>query len=80
LARKPGLCVHAEPISELYDAGNFVDYLSHRYHRQRGYLDGFLTMLYRLRDEGRITIDKVHRHQLGTKFCETYSYVVWHPN
>ena len=80
LARKPGLCVHAEPISELYDAGNFVDYLSHRYHTQRGYLDGFLTMLYRLRDEGRITIDKVHRHQLGTKFCETYSYVVWHPN
>jgi hypothetical protein len=80
LARKPGLCVHAEPISELYDTGNLVDYLSNRYHTQRGYLDGFLTMLYRLRDEGRITIDKVHRHQLGTKFCETYSYVVWHPN
>lgn len=79
LERRPGFCLHVEPIAELYDETNLVDYLSLRYHRQRGYLDGLLTELYRLQDEGKIVIDKVHRHYLGTKFAETYSYVVWHP-
>jgi len=75
----PALCLHVEPIAELYDEGNLIDYLSLRYHRQRGYLDGLLTYLQRRQDEGRITIEKVHRHELGTKFAETYSYIVWRP-
>jgi len=79
LERRPSICLHAEPIAELYDESNLVDYLSLRYHRQRGYLDGLLTYLYTLQEEGKIVIDKVHRHHLGTKFVETYSYVVWRP-
>ena len=76
---KPTLCLHVEPLAELYDEKNLIDHLSLRYHQQRGYLDGFLTRLYQLQSEGKITIERVHRHYLGTKFAETYSYVVWRP-
>ena len=79
LARKPGLCLHVEPMNEFYDPSDLVDATSLCFHKQKTYLDGFLNNLYQLRDQGRITIEKVHRHRFGTKFNETYSYVVWRP-
>jgi hypothetical protein len=79
LERKPALCLHVEPMNELYDPASLVDSLSLCFHKQKGYLDGFLETLRRLQDEKRIMIEKVHRHRFGTKFNETYSYVVWRP-
>jgi len=77
---KPVLCLHIEPLAELYDDTNLLDYFALRYHHQRKYLDGFLTTLRSLEASGKITIDAIHRHQFGTKFAETYSYVAWRPN
>jgi SAM-dependent methyltransferase len=78
-SQKPELCLHIEPMNELYDEENLVDYLSLKYHKQRGYLDGFLNFLKDWEMRGLIKIEKIHRHYLGTKFAETYSYVVWRP-
>ena len=80
LSNKPAIVVHVEPMDELYEQDNLIDYLAWRYHKQRGYLDGFLTKLKTLEKEGKVTIVASHRHEFGVKYVETYSYVVWHPN
>ena len=79
LQKRPQVCLHMEPICELYDEKNLVDYLAIRYHRQRNYLDGFLTRLRQLESEGRLRIDRVHRPRVGNLYHEGYSYVVWRP-
>ncbi len=80
LDQKPALCLHVEPMSELYDKADLFDYLGQRYHRRRGYLSGFLDTLKALGAQGKITISKVYRHRFGGTYIETYSYAVWHPN
>ncbi len=79
LEQKPALCLHVEPMNEFYDTADLIDYLGLRYHQRRGYLNGFLDMLRKLEAEGKIAIDKVHRHSFGGTYVETYSYVAWHP-
>lgn len=79
LRKRPQLCLHMEPICELYDETKLVDYLAIRYHRQRNYLGGFLTRLRELEGEGRLRIERVHRPRVGNLYHEGYSYVVWRP-
>ena len=79
LSQSPLLCVHHEPIHELYDPSSLVDYLGMHYHSQRGYLSGFLTRLRQLEAERKIELLKVHRLQFGSLYHESYSYVVWRP-
>ncbi len=79
LANRPRRCVHVEGLEELYDDRDLLDALARRYHRGRNYLSGFLTRLRALEGEGRIVIESVHRHHFGTRFDDTFSYVVWRP-
>ena len=79
LAAGPARCVHVEGLEELYDDSRLLDGLALRYHRQRNYLSGFLTRLRALEAEGRIVLEQVHRHHFGTRFDDTFSYVVWRP-
>ncbi len=79
LQQRPQLCIHMEPICELYDETNLVDYLAIRYHQQRGYLRGFLTHLKSLESQGQVVIEKVKRLGFGSLFHEGYSLVIWHP-
>src|SRR2546429_193341 len=55
-SQKPALCIHIEPIAELYDEDHLLDALALRYHRQRGYLDKFLTALRELESARQIEI------------------------
>lgn len=77
LARRPGLCVHMEPTLEHYDAAHLPDYLAIRYHRHRGYLEGYLTRLRELESEGRIRIHTARRLGWGSLYQECYSLTVW---
>jgi hypothetical protein len=77
LARKPAICVNMEPMLELYDENNPVDALAIRFHRKRGYLEGFLPALRRLAEAGRIEIVEVKRFKFGSLYHECYSYVAW---
>jgi len=80
LAKKPGICVNMEPLVDLYDeATNLPDYLAARYHRKRGYLDGFLPHLKDLAAKGRIEILEIRRFYFGSIYHEGYSYVAWRP-
>jgi hypothetical protein len=76
---KPKLCIHIEPIAELLDINNLLDYLSIEYFKKRNYLSGFLTRLRQLEKEGKIEIIRAQRTYIGSLFIEGYSVIVWKP-
>lgn len=77
LAARPGICLHLEPIAELYDPEVLFDWLALRYHEKRNYLSGFLTALREEEVAGRAVIHEVRRLHFGSAFHEGYSLVVW---
>lgn len=77
--QKPQLCVHVEPIYELYDEDNLLDYLAMRYHSDRGYLGGFLPYLQNLEVHQEVEIIKVKRMYFGSLYHEGYTCVIWKP-
>jgi hypothetical protein len=79
LGANPRICVNMEPLAELYDSAQLADDLALRYHRKRGYLDGFLTVLRELEAKRRIEILDMRRFFFGSLYHEAYSYVAWRP-
>ncbi len=79
LDKSPALCLNMEPLCELYDAEQLVDYLAISYHKQRGYLEGFWSRLKQLAAEGKVEIQKVQRVSFGSLYHEGYSFVAWRP-
>lgn len=79
LDNKPSVCIHIEPIAELLDPENLLDFLSINYFRRRNYLNGFLDRLRELERDGRIHIRMARRTMIGSLFIEGYSVVVWTP-
>ena len=70
--------MHLEPIVELYDENDLLDYLAKKFHQKRHYLSGLLPYLKELEAEGRIVIDKVQRMHFGNFNHEGYTVLVWH--
>lgn len=79
LKNKPRLCIHIEPIAELLDADNLLDYLSIEYFKKRNYLSGYLTYLRQLENQDKLTIHRAQRTFIGSLFIEGYSVIVWSP-
>lgn len=79
LRKRPKLCIHIEPVAELLDQTQFIDYLSIEYFKKRNYLDGFLDGLRQLEKEGKAKIHRAQRTHIGSLFIEGYSVVVWSP-
>ncbi len=79
LKNKPSICIHAEPVEELLDQGNLLDYLSIRYFKKRNYLSGYLTYLKDLESKGKVKIIKAQRNYVGSFFIEGYSVIIWTP-
>lgn len=79
LEKKPSLCIHIEPIIELYDPSNRVDETAIEFHKQRGYTVGFLPHLQALDEANRINLIKVHRMYFGSLRMEGYNYMIWKP-
>jgi len=79
LENKPDICVHTEPIGELLDQNNLLDYLSVKYFEKRNYLSGFLDHLRALESAGKIKIHEARRTYTGSLFIEGYSVVAWSP-
>lgn len=76
---KPRLCVHIEPLYELYDQDILFDYLAARYHRKRNYLEGYLPAIRELERNGNAEIMRCERLHFGGKYHEAYSVLVWKP-
>ncbi len=79
LGQRPAICVNMEPLAELYDESDLVDYLALSFHRKRGYLDGLLTQLRQLETQEKIQILETRRFNFGSIYHEGYSYVAWRP-
>lgn len=79
LKKSPTICLHSEPICEFYDESNLIDYLFKKYHKKRGYLDGYLASLEALEAENKIKIIKSQRIKFGNMVQEGYSNIVWKP-
>ncbi len=77
--QKPQVCIHVEPIYELYDEDNLLDYLAMRYHSDRGYLMEFFPYLQKLEADKKIKIIKVKRMYFGSLYHEGYTCVIWKP-
>lgn len=79
LAAQPAICVHIEPLLELYDREDSFDAVAIRYHQARGYLSGFLPALEALERDGRAEIIETHRTRFGSLHNEGFSWTVWRP-
>jgi len=79
IEQAPNRCLHIEPIEEVLDQDNLIDYLSIKYFEKRDYLSGFLSGLRALERESRIVIDSVIRTHIGSFFIEGYTIVIWRP-
>ncbi len=77
LNQDTSVCVHIEPLLELYDDQQLFDVVASRYHQRRSYLSGFLPRLRELEDSGQVEILEVQRSGFGSFFHEGYSVVVW---
>jgi len=79
LRNKPSVVVHIEPIPELLDPTNLLDYLSIRYMQKRKYLTGYLDTLRVMEQRGLIKIMEARRSGIGSMFIDGYSIIVWKP-
>jgi cyclopropane fatty-acyl-phospholipid synthase-like methyltransferase len=78
LAQAPAICVHVEPLHELYDPSNSFDDAARRYAERRGYLRGYLPRLESLARAGQIELLAVRRH-LGSEFHDGWGSLIWRP-
>ncbi len=77
LQKRPAVVINSEPLIELYDDANLLDYLAIKYHRQRNYLNGYLKALKRLEADKVIEILNIQRVPFGSLFHEGYSIIIW---
>ena len=79
MKNSPSLVIHVEPIGELLDQNNLMDYLSLEYFKKRNYLSGYLTRLWELESRQKIEIITAQRSYMGSFFIDGYSIIVWRP-
>lgn len=79
ITKKPKIVIHIEPIKELLDPYNLMDYLSIKYMEKRRYLNGYLEDLQYLEKRGDIKIVEATRSYVGSLFIDGYSVVIWYP-
>lgn len=74
IQQKPKIVVHIEPVPELLDERNLVDYLSLLFQRKRGYTHGLLDYL-----KKKVEVIEVERSWFGSTMIESYARIVWKP-
>lgn len=80
LTKKPSICINIEPIYELYNHDNLIDYLGMLFHKKRGYLSNYLTYLRQIEKEDRIRLINVKRVHFGGIYHDGWSLVIWRPS
>ncbi len=77
-AANPAMCVHLEPVHELYDPESLFDFVAARYAEKRGYLRGYLSELRALEQRGQVEILHVKKH-LGSLYHDGWVSLAWRP-
>lgn len=76
IEQRPQKVVHIEPIPELLDSGNLIDWLSLEFHKKRGYTVGLLPYL---QNHPGVEVLHVERSHFGSLMLESYAKVIWRP-
>ena len=80
ISKKPNICIHTEPVIELYDQeNNLSDFLAAKFQGKRGYTSGLIAKLNNLEAEGKIEILSIKRPYFGSFFMEGYNHIAWKP-
>jgi hypothetical protein len=79
LCKKPAVVIHIEPIWEMLDNKELIDFLSIQYMKKRKYLNGFLPYMRRLEAKKQIKIMENWRSGLGSYLIDGYSVLIWTP-
>lgn len=74
ISKKPKLVLHIEPINEMLDESNLLDFLSTKYAEKREYLNGYLTYLKKC---DKVKIIECSRSYVGSLFIDGYSIIAW---
>jgi len=77
LEQKPEICIHIEPINELYDKNSEFDNVALKFHLSRNYLNNYLSYLKQLESENKINILKIKKVNFGSLHHDGYSIVIW---
>jgi len=79
ISKTPGVVMHYEPIVENYATSCPLDQMARKYHRKRGYLEGYLPHLQKREKEGKIQIIASFRTGYGDPWNEGTSVIIWQP-
>lgn len=77
--QKPRVVVHIEPMYEMLNEKNLMDFTAHAYYQKRNYLWGLSDYLHTLAREKRIKIHEAKRTNIGHFLTDGYSVIVWSP-
>jgi len=76
---KPLVCVHIEPMIELYKSESLEDYLAIWFQGKRGYSSGLIDLVKGLEKSNKAQILKLKRLEFGSMMMEGYNLLVWKP-
>ncbi len=78
IEKKPKLCVHLEPVTELLSSDDKLQNLSIRYINKRNYLSNFYNTL-KIDKKDKVNILDAKRTTFGSFLLEGYSLIAWRP-
>jgi hypothetical protein len=76
---KPNICVHVEPMIELYNPESLEDYLAVWFQGKRGYTSGLINEIQKLETQSKAKIIKLQRLNFGSLMMEGFNMLVWKP-
>ena len=79
LAKKPRIVIHIEPIIELYDKSNLLDYLADWFQGKRGYTSRFLDAIKAAEKNRKVRLVHIKRLYFGSLMMEGYNLIIWEP-
>lgn len=79
LKNEIAFCINVEPMAELYDQNNLIDYLAYTFHTKRHYPSGYIPLLRELEQQGKLTIIKIQRCYFGNLNHEGFNLIIWKP-
>lgn len=77
--QKPEICVHIEPMIELYNPLILEDYLAAWFQGQRGYSSGLIRCIEDFEQSGKAKVVIKQRLNFGSLMMEGYNLLVWKP-
>jgi hypothetical protein len=79
LTNKPAIIINIEPMREVLDNNELLQYLSSQYCKKRGYIKSYTQKLKSLENKGLVKVHEIIKPNMGGLFIDNYSIVIWSP-